>query len=126
MSDNPEHRSFRRRGRVTAHRLTEPVEWQTTNGDVLRGAAGDWWVEGPNGVGRSVTDTEFRGSYEPAEDGQFRRVGTVTARRALVEEGVQTLEGPALALPGMWVVTGPNGNSWPVPDDAFREGYEEI
>ena len=69
MSREPEHRTFRRRGMVTAHRLAEPVEWQTTIGDVLRGAAGDWWVEGPDGVARTVTDTEFHGSYEPPGGG---------------------------------------------------------
>lgn len=117
---------FRRRGLVVARRLESPVEWRTEAGDVLRAEVGDWWVEGPAGVTRSVTDAEFRATYEEVSPGRYRRTGTVTARRVLAPEVVDTLEGPASARPGDWVVTGPHGNSWPVPDEVFHEGYEPL
>ena len=119
-------RRFRRVGEVTAHRLDAPVEWTTSSSDNMRGEAGDWWVEGPEGVFRTVTDREFAATYEPLGDGRYRRFGVMTARQVDAEELVETLEGPTRALPGMWIVTGPNGNSWPVPDEVFRQGYAEI
>jgi hypothetical protein len=119
-------RRFRRIGEVTATHLQAAVEWRTTTGEVLRGRAGDWWVEGPDGVGRTVTGAEFQATYEPLGGDRYRRTGVVTARRVESEELVDTLEGPARAFPGMWIVTGPNGNSWPVPDEVFRQGYREI
>lgn len=117
---------FRRRGQVSAQQLDGPKQWRTEGGDVLQAQAGDWWVVSDDGVGRSVTPDEFQISYTLASPGRYRRVGIVTARQAEDREVVETLEGPATAEPGMWVVTGPNGNSWPVPDDVFRRGYEPL
>jgi hypothetical protein len=119
-------RSFRRVGEVIARLLDGPVEWTTATGDTLRGEAGDWWVEGPGGVIRTVTGREFAATYEPIGGGRYRRSGVVLARQVESEELVETLEGSARALPGMWIVTGPSGNSWPVPDEVFRTGYVAI
>ncbi|MGB7983274.1 MAG: hypothetical protein WCF36_21035 [Candidatus Nanopelagicales bacterium] len=119
-------RRFRRVGVVSAHRLDDSVTWRTASGDMLCGNAGDWWVEGPAGVVRSVTHLEFTATYEPLGEGRYQRSGFTTARQVDVEEVVDTLEGPARALPGDWVVTGPNGNSWPVPDQVFRHSYKEV
>lgn len=117
---------FRRRGTVSAQRLAKQRSWTTERGDVLDAQEGDWWVVDDAGVGRSVKPEAFAASYLEVSPGRFRRVGLVSARRATVEEVVATLEGTALAEPGMWVVTGPDGDSWPVPDEVFRAGYEAL
>lgn len=116
--------AYRRRGEVRARRLGEPVEWQTASGETLRGNKDDWWVEGPDGAIRTVAEVEFPRLYEQVDGDRYRRVGTVRARRATVEEVIDTLEGRATAEQGMWVVTDDSGNSWPVPDHVFGAGYE--
>lgn len=119
-------RSFRRKGEVRARRLTQPVDWTTDRGDVLHGKPGDWWVTSPDGAVRSVTPREFEASYQLIEGERYERFGVFRARPVSAVEKVQTLEGPATAYPGDWIVTGPNGNSWPVPDQVFRSGYEPL
>ncbi|MGB7962030.1 MAG: hypothetical protein WCF12_03590 [Propionicimonas sp.] len=115
---------FRRRGEVRAHLLTEDRSWTTGAGSSLRGRAGDWWVEGTDGSVRSVSAAEFPQLYAPMGDERYRRRGEVTAVQVTSGTVVATLEGDAIADPGMWIVTDDRGNSWPVPDNEFRRGYE--
>lgn len=115
---------FRRRGEVRARLLTADRSWTTSSGSTLWGRAGDWWVEGPDGSGRCVSAAEFPELYEAVGDGRFRRLGEVTAVQTTDRTLVATLEGDAVAEPGMWTVTDDRGNSWPVPDEEFRRGYE--
>ncbi len=122
--DESTSRRYRRAGTVTARRLTQAQTWTTDSGDVLQAQAGDWWVVGVDGRGRSVQPDAFEVTYQAVGGDTFRRVGTVRARRVERREVVQTVEGPATAEPGMWVVTDDAGRSWPVPDAEFRRGYE--
>jgi hypothetical protein len=115
---------FRRRGTVTALRLSSPRRWSTEAGDLLEVQAGDWWVTDDAGVSRGVADADFRASYRPLDGSRYERVGAVTARRAETRVVVQTQEGSAIAEPGTWVVTDDEGNSWPVPPAVFEAGYE--
>lgn len=115
---------FRRRGTVTALRLTDARCWTTEAGDLLEVQAGDWWVTDDAGVSRGVADADFHASYRPLGGGRYARVGTVTAQRAASRVVVQTQEGTAIAEPGTWVVTDGEGNSWPVPPAVFEAGYE--
>lgn len=115
---------FRRRGVVRARLLTADRSWTTSAGSVLRGRVGDWWVESPDGSARSVTAAEFPQLYEAVGGDRFRRRGEVNAVQVTEASVVATLEGDAAAGPGMWLVTDDRGNSWPVPDDEFRSGYE--
>lgn len=117
-------RRFRRRGEVRARQLTEPVDWVSARGDVLHGSVGDWLVTSADGAVRTVTPAEFDCSYSHINADRYERLGAVQARRAITRERVETLEGPATAYAGDWIVTGPNGNSWPVPDSVFQSGYE--
>ena len=126
VSPASEQQRFRRRGVVRAHRMTQAREWFTSKGDRLLGEPGDWWVTGADGAGRSVKDAQFRASYEHLEGDQYRRIGTFLARQATRRETIETLEGPATAEAGMWVVTGSEGDSWPVPDEEFRRNYEPV
>jgi len=124
VEDKP--REFRRVGEVTARRLDEDHAWVTTHGDQLQGRAGDWVVESPDGGQRTVQHDEFLTLYEPISGDRWRRTGTVMARQASTRETVATLEGPARAEPGDWIVTAPDGSSWPVPAEVFRKSYEPV
>lgn len=117
---------FRRRGEVRAQRLADELAWRSSGGSPLSGRPGDWWVEGPEGSGRSVAAAKFPRLYEPLGGDRYRRRGEVTAVPADAEHVVETLEGPAAAASGMWIVSDDQGNSWPVPDEEFRRGYEPI
>lgn len=39
---------------------------------------------------------------------------------------IHTLEGDLRAEPGDWVVTGVNGEQWPVRSDIFNKTYEPV
>lgn len=115
---------YRRVGIVTASELTEQVTWTTDQGDELTSQPGDFWVVDAAGAGRGVARSRFADLYEPTDvPGRFRRRGTVTGRRVRAREVVPTLEGPAVAEPGMWVLTDDHGDSWPVTDDYLRQHY---
>lgn len=117
---------YRRVGEVWAWRLSKPREWQTDNGDLLRGEAGDWWVVSPDGAFRTVAASVFDDDYAHVADQVYRRRGDVTARRVREQEHVQSLEGPSTARAGDWIVTDDAGNSWAVPDAVFRNGYRAV
>lgn len=110
-------------GRVTATRLTQARDWQTVHGDVLHAEAGDWIVMGDDGAVRTVKDLQFRASYAHVADDVWQRTGEVTAWRTDRELVVRTLEGAATAKPGDWILTSPDGATWPVPDQVFQAGY---
>ena len=90
--------------------------------------AGDWIVTGIRGEVYPCKPDVFADTFDPLPDaaGWFRKrqvvVGAVRAAEATV---VQTLEGPARAERGDWVVTGTRGERWPVKADAFAELYED-
>ncbi|MEE6175138.1 hypothetical protein [Mycobacterium sp. 050134] len=120
----PLWRSFTRVGTVTAERKTGPWTWTSDSGHTMRAGAGDWAVH-ENGKVWSVRDDIFRETYEPAGDGHWRRKGRVQARPAQPGETVNTLEGPAAAADGDWIVRGQQGEQWPVPKDEFALRYAE-
>ena len=119
-------RVFRRVGEVTARRLEEDLAWVTQRGDRLQGHAGDWVVESLDGGQRTVKHEEFLTLYEPIGGDRWRRTGTVTAHQVSTPVTVSTLEGVARAEPGDWIVTAPDGSSWPVPDEVSRRSYEPV
>lgn len=92
----------------------------------MHGSAGDWLVESAVAERRTVAAEEFPRLYEWVTVDTFRAIGEVSGRQAGHAELVVTLEGPAMADRGDWVVTDDRGNSWPVPDPVFRMTYEEI
>lgn len=91
----------------------------------MRANAGDWAVH-EDGKIWSVRDDIFRDTYEPAGDGKWQRSGCVQARPAQAGETIDTLEGPATAADGDWVVRGEAGEQWPVPADEFARRYAEF
>ena len=50
----------------------------------------------------------------------------VDAVRVTEETTVQTLNGPAVAKEGDWIITGPTGESWPCHRQVFDEHYELV
>lgn len=119
-------KTYGRVGTVTAVRLDAARDWTTSAGDRLRGEAGDWLITSPDGGLRTAKDEQFRRSYERVDGDTWRRTGTVRAWQTREPLTVATLEGNATADPGDWIVTAPDGSSWPVPDKVFRASYAEL
>jgi hypothetical protein len=121
----PIWQAFTRVGTVAAEQRSAPWTWTSDSGHTMRADAGDWAVQ-EDGKTWSVRDDIFRNTYEPAGDGRWQRKGRVQARPAYPGETVNTLEGPATAAEGDWVVRGSTGEQWPVPGDEFARRYSEI
>lgn len=113
---------------VTAVQLPQAQTWQTPEGDVLTSQAGDWWVTDDSGDSRGMGDATFRLMHEPIDGASdtWRHTGHVWARQAVRREIVDTREGTAVATPGMWIITAPTGDEWPVSDAAKTRGYEVV
>lgn len=119
---------YHRVGSVSAEKLMDDREWITDEGDRLVARRGDYWVTSEpghrqHGVARSRFAQLYRAGAHP---GIYERIGEVTAIQAQHPTLVETLEGPARVSPGMWIVTGPGGESWPVSDERFREAYQPL
>ena len=121
----PVWRPFTRVGTVTAEQRSTRWTWTSRSGETMQANAGDWQVE-KDGETWSVRDDIFRTSYEHVAGNQWRRRGDVLARPAQPGETIETLEGPATASDGDWVVRGANGEEWPVPARDFAERYTEL
>ena len=115
---------YRRRGEITARRQDRDWTWTASNGEVMHARAGDWAVVDDKGVERSVAAEVFESMHQQIGPSRYRRLGTVLARRATSREDVETLEGMVVANAGDWIVQGQQGETWPVPDEQFRENYE--
>ena len=114
---------FERVGEVRAERLARPLSWESTGGDELAGAAGDWLVSDPSGGRRTVTDASFRAGHRHVSGDRWERTGRVRARPAREGEIVRTQEGSSVAGATSWVVSDEAGNEWIVGDDHLRTGY---
>lgn len=47
----------------------------------------------------------------------------VTARQTTKKEIIKTIEGPLTAQPGDWILTGVDGEKWPVKKEIFEKTY---
>jgi hypothetical protein len=117
---------FRRTGAVRAKRLTAQHTWVQENGDVLQGEAGDWRVVDPEGGERTVGDPQFRASHLHRGGEEWDRTGVFLAWQVTETTVVRTLEGPATASAGDWIVESPGGERWPVSTQVFRQGYRAL
>lgn len=115
--------SFRRRGTVHARRIWRARRWHTARGDMLRARRGDWLVD-DGGRSWTVRADLFGLSYEHLTGRTWRASGTVTAHPAVERTVITTLEGPATAEPGDWIVEGTGGERWPVTANVFWNHYE--
>jgi hypothetical protein len=124
MSADQEWRRYRRRGEVTAEKQDHAWTWTTPAGEEMHADTGDWAVIDDHGQERSVAAEVFDSTHDCVGPQRYRRSGSVLARRTMRQEVISTLEGEVVANEGDWVIQGPHGEQWPVPDGQFREGYE--
>lgn len=117
-------RHYRRHGEVTAEQRSQGWTWRAPTGDVMNAQAGDWAVTDESGDERSVAAEVFPSTHRQVGPGRYQRSGTVLARQATEREVIETLEGDAVANEGDWILKGPQGEQWPVPDRQFRDSYE--
>lgn len=115
---------YRRRGEVTAVRLTETWEWKSDQGSTLAAQRGDWKVTADDGRVWSVDQERFPETYRLVSPDRYERVGAVRARCAHAGERVNTIEGEGTADQGDWVVEGASGERWLVPEEHFDDVYE--
>jgi hypothetical protein len=117
--------SHRRQGVASAERLVTDRSWKTANGSTMRNTAGDWWVVDDTGGGRGVAANRFAEQYVQCAPSRYRRRGKVAARRLETLTKVETLEGPADAVAGDWLVF--DGTTrWVVGDVHFRTAYQPL
>ena len=110
---------------MIAEQKSAPWTWTTQSGQVMQADSGDWELrDADGGQPWSVRDNIFRAAYENLDGTRWRRRGVVKARPAHGGETIDTLEGPAMAADGDWVVQGEQGEQWPVPGDQFRRRYD--
>ena len=114
---------YRRRGEVWAERLRQAQAWTAPDGAVMEAQPGDWSVRDEEGTERTVRDTQFRASHESVAGHRWVRTGEVRAWRVGEPTTVLTLEGPATAAAGDWIVQGAGGERWPVPASQFERGH---
>lgn len=116
--------TFERVGTVIAVQLTQPLEWRTQGGALMRGEAGDWVITDPTGGPRTAKDANFRATHVRAHGDRWRRVARVHARRAQPGETVNTQEGVLVAgEAAAWVVKDASGAEWIVPEEHFQRTY---
>lgn len=116
-------RAFRRTGTVTATQEHAAWTWNTEGGDALSAQAGDWRVTDEDGTEWSVAPDEFTRTYEHVGAAIYRRSGVVHARPGTPGESVTSIEGKTIVRNGDWVVQGPSGEEWVVPDAKFTLNY---
>ena len=120
----PEAAVFERVGVVQARQLQARRRWTRRSGDELAGDPGDWRVVDEANDERTVRDLDFRASHEPLGGDQWRRTGTYSAWQVSGKLVIRTMEGPAVAQAGDWIVEGHRGQRWPVTDEQFRRTYK--
>lgn len=119
-------RTYRRLGEVRAHVLEQPTSWQTSSGETMNAAAGDWLVTDEEGNVWSVKPDIFAAAHEKISDSHYRRTGTRKARKAVAGERIATLEGDLEARAGDWILEGAGGEQWSVPNTRFLTSYELV
>jgi len=122
-SDRP-WQTVSRRGEVKAKVLESDWRWQTATGEWLQARAGDYRVSNGTGEAWSVEPEIFAKSYEHLEGDRWRRTGEVSAQPALPGELVISLEGPATAAAGDWVIKGAAGEQWITAAEHFAAKYQ--
>jgi hypothetical protein len=120
----PAWRRYRRVGIVTAEQRHQPWTWTSDSGQEMQAQPGDWMVKDSGDLRWSVRDDIFRATHERVDGLCWRRTGFAVARPAKRGDRIDTLEGPATAGEGAWVVKGERGEQWPVSAEEFARRYQ--
>ena len=115
--------AYRRHGEVWAEQLRQAEAWTAPDGAVMEARPGDWRVRDEEGAERTVRDAQFRASHQRVDGHRWERTGEVRAWRVSEPTTVVTLEGPATAAAGDWIVEGQGGERWPVPASQFERSH---
>lgn len=118
---------FRRVGTVRViQELDTTHTWKDDVGNTLTAHPGDLLIEGvqPPTATRSITAESFHATHEGTPVvGEYRRVGTVTARLAFPGEKVHSQEGDQTAAEDCWVLQDADGHQWLTTSAGLRQGY---
>lgn len=117
--------SYSSRLTVTAEQLTVQRTWETASGSTLTARAGDWLVSDGE-TDWSVAAQIFDDTYSGLGGGRYAKTAVVVARQLPAKAVIQTLEGPAVAEAGDWLVRNPGGDVWPVPHAEFDRRYAPL
>jgi hypothetical protein len=126
MASHRPWQTVARRGEVRAKVLESDWRWQTKTGEWLQARAGDYQVSNGTGEAWSVEPEIFARSYEHVQGDRYRRIGEVFAQPAVPGELVISLEGPATASAGDWVIKGTAGEQWITSAEHFAAHYEQM
>ena len=117
--------SYSSRLTVTAERLPAQRTWETAPGSTLTARVGDWLVSDGE-KDWSVAAQIFDETYSDLGGGRYAKTAVVVARQLPAKATILTLEGPAAAEAGDWLVRNPGGDVWPVPHAEFGRRYEPL
>lgn len=125
QAESQQFQHYKKLGTVRAEQLKQPMEWKSSNGDPLRGEAGDWKVTGPDGSTWTVKPDIFQQTYSavPGSNGEFAKTAITKAMKMTGPMTVQTLEGPASGQAGDYLVVGPKGEQYIVNGAKFESMY---
>ena len=116
---------YKKVGTVQAEQLTQDTTW-TANGAPMEGKAGDWKVTGSDGSVWTVKPDIFAKTYGEVSPGVYAKTATTNAQLITRDMTVHTLEGDVPAKAGDYLVTGPNGEQYPVTAAKFKSMYLQL
>ena len=110
---------------VRAHLAAKDEPVDTGQGNLRARKGKDMIVEYDNGDRAVVRRSIFESTYEPAEDGRYRKRADVRLRYFTLDGPaiVETLEGRQRAAAGDWIMEGAEGELWPVPREKAKKKY---
>ncbi len=118
---------YKKAGTVKAEQLTHPQEWTSTNGDQLKGEAGDWKLTGPDGSTWTVKPDIFAKTYGETEAGSgvYAKTALARAMKLKIPYSVNSLEGSSSGGPGDYLIIGPNNEPYIVNGAKFEGMYTQ-
>ena len=120
---------YRKTASVQAEQSAEPFTWTNWEGKPMQANAGDWRVNQPDGSVGSVTPEIFARTYGPAPSGvPGEYVKTALTRAQVLDRdvSVRTLEGEVKGRAGDYLATGPEGEQYPIPREAFEMMFQRV
>ena len=119
-------RAIKKAVEIIAYQVDAPTDINNGQG-WLHANAGDWIITGTSGEQYPCADDIFRATYENVYDDVYRKVPIEVEVEQATDYGtIMTLEGLEPYEPTDWIVTGVQGEQYPVRDDVFFDIYELV